>query len=84
VLIEIAGFWTPEYLRRKIERLRSADLPPFVLCIDDQRACGQADLPLDLAASVVRFRRRLDAATVLRAVLRLTAGPDVKCFQPAT
>ena len=80
VLIEIAGFWTPEYLRRKIERLRKADLPPFVLCIDDQRACGQADLPVDLAASIVRFRRRVDAATVLDAALRLTAGPDGQCL----
>ncbi|HEX3696608.1 MAG TPA: DUF790 family protein [Polyangia bacterium] len=74
VLIEIAGFWTPEYLRGKIDRLRQADLPTFILCIDDQRACGQAELPLDLAASIVRFRRRVDAKQVMRAVERLVGG----------
>ncbi|HEY2899656.1 MAG TPA: DUF790 family protein, partial [Polyangia bacterium] len=71
VLIEIAGFWTPEYLRRKIDRLRQAALPPFILCVDDQRACGQTELPLDLAAVIVRFRRRVDAVQVMRAVERL-------------
>ena len=70
ILIEIVGFWTPEYLAAKLEKLRQADLPACLLCIDEDRACATADLPPHLP--VVRFRRRLDAAAVLREVERLT------------
>jgi predicted nuclease of restriction endonuclease-like RecB superfamily len=69
-LVEIAGFWTPQYLAAKLARLRLADLPAFVLCIDDDRACAAADLPPGLP--VVRYRRKVDAAAVMREVERLT------------
>jgi hypothetical protein len=71
VLVEIVGFWTPEYLSEKLARLRQAQLPAFVLCIDEDRACSQDDLPPGLP--VVRFRRRVDAAAVMREVERLTS-----------
>jgi uncharacterized protein len=70
MLIEIVGFWTPEYLTAKLEKLRQADLPACLLCIDEDRACATADLPPHLP--VIRFRRRIDAAAVLREVERLT------------
>jgi predicted nuclease of restriction endonuclease-like RecB superfamily len=71
-LVEIVGFWTPEYLTAKLDKLRQADLPTLVLCIDADRACAPADLPPGMP--VVPFRRRVDAAAVLREVERLTAG----------
>jgi predicted nuclease of restriction endonuclease-like RecB superfamily len=70
VLVELAGFWTPDYLAAKLARLREAVLPPFILCVDDDRACGLGDVPAGL--TVVRFRRRVDAAAVLRRVEELT------------
>ncbi len=70
VLVEIAGFWTPGYLTAKLEHLRQANLTNFILCIDDDRACAAGDLPPGLP--VVRFRRRVDAAAVLREAQRLT------------
>jgi uncharacterized protein len=70
ILIEIVGFWTPEYLAAKLEKLRQADLPVCLLCVDEDRACATADLPPHLP--VVHFRRRIDAAAVLREVERLT------------
>jgi predicted nuclease of restriction endonuclease-like RecB superfamily len=79
-LVEIAGFWTPDYLTAKLARLREAQLPPFVLCIDEDRACALGDVPANL--SVVPFRRRVDAAAVVRRVEALTAPPSVTA--PAT
>lgn len=65
-LLEIVGFWTPDYVARKLARYRSARLFNLILCIDENRNCAQADLPP--GARVVRFRRRVDAAAVLRIV----------------
>jgi hypothetical protein len=71
VLVEIAGFWTPDYLANKLARLRQAELPPFILCVDEERACALGELPASL--SVVLFRRKVDAAAVLRRVEELTS-----------
>jgi predicted nuclease of restriction endonuclease-like RecB superfamily len=71
VLVEIAGFWTPEYVAAKLARLREAELPPFILCVDEERACALGKLPASL--SVVPFRRRVDAAAVLQRAEELTA-----------
>jgi hypothetical protein len=71
-LVELVGFWTPQYLTEKLARLREAALPNFVLCIDEERGCAQSDFPAGLP--VVTFRRRVDAGAVMREVERLTAG----------
>jgi predicted nuclease of restriction endonuclease-like RecB superfamily len=65
-LLEIVGFWTPDYVARKLARYRSARLSNLILCVDEERNCAQADLPP--SARVVRFRRRVDPASVLRVV----------------
>ncbi len=65
-LVEIAGFWTPEYLDAKLRRLREARIGNLVLCIDEERNVGQGDLPV--SARVVRYRRRVDPLAVLRAI----------------
>ncbi len=76
VLIEIIGFWTAQYLANKLEKLRQAELPVCILCVDEDRACAPDDLPPGMP--VVPFRRRLDAAAVLRQVERLTGAADSK------
>jgi predicted nuclease of restriction endonuclease-like RecB superfamily len=65
-LLEIVGFWTPEYVARKLARYRSARLLNLILCIDEERNCASADLPA--SAQIVRFRRHVDPASVLRVV----------------
>ena len=76
-LIEIVGFWTPEYLEGKLQRLRDTGV---LLCIDQRLACGAhevADLP------VVWFRRRLDPQAVLDALSRIEpARPDCATAEP--
>jgi uncharacterized protein len=63
-LLEIVGFWTPDYVARKLARYRSARLSNLILCIDEERNCTNAELPAK--ARVVRFRRRVDPTAVLR------------------
>jgi predicted nuclease of restriction endonuclease-like RecB superfamily len=60
------GFWTPDYVARKLTLYRSARLSNLILCIDEERNCADTDLPP--GARVVRFRRRVDPADVLRVV----------------
>jgi len=61
--LEIVGFWTPEYLTEKLERLRQARLPNVILCVDEQRNCSEGELPP--GARVIRYRRRVPAQPVL-------------------
>ena len=68
-LIEIVGFWTPAYLTEKLARLRQAAPAAFVLCVDEELGCAASELPPGLP--VVPFRRRVDAAAVMREVERL-------------
>lgn len=63
--LEILGFWTAEYLERKLRDYRAAKLSRLILCINDERCCADGDLP---EARIVRFRRRIDAAEILRVI----------------
>jgi predicted nuclease of restriction endonuclease-like RecB superfamily len=65
-LLEIAGFWTPDYVARKLALYRSAPVPSLIFCLDEDRNCAEADLPS--GARVIRYRRRVDPAEVLRAI----------------
>ena len=65
-LLEIAGFWTPDYVARKLALYRSAHVPRLIFCIDEDRNCAEADLPS--GARVIRYRRRVDPSEVLRAI----------------
>ena len=66
-LLEIVGYWTPKYLEDKLKKLREAKLDTVILCIDEARACSEADLPRH--AKVVRYRRRIDARQVLEVLM---------------
>lgn len=66
-LLEIAGFWTPDYLTKKLERLRAAGLERLVLCIDERRQCSDAELPGN--ARVVRYKKRIDPAAILSVIV---------------
>jgi uncharacterized protein len=65
-LLEIVGFWTPDYLREKLQRLHSVVTAPLVLCIDRRLNCSAGDLPVN--ARIVWFERRIDPRGVLAAV----------------
>ncbi len=65
-LVEILCFWSPDYVTRKLAGLRAASIPNLLLCIAEDRNCAESELPS--LARVVRYRRRVDAAAVLRAI----------------
>ncbi len=65
-LLEIIGYWTPEYVRRKLGLLKRVRVERLILCVDEQRRC--ADERFDIDARVVRYRRKLDPRAVLAIV----------------
>jgi predicted nuclease of restriction endonuclease-like RecB superfamily len=65
-LLEIVGFWTPEYLRDKLDRLRCVSCAPLVLCIDRGLNCGSSELPPH--ARVVWFQKRINPKAVLEVI----------------
>jgi predicted nuclease of restriction endonuclease-like RecB superfamily len=67
-LLEIVGFWTADYVRSKLDRLRRARVPNLILCLDADRNCGSTDLPP--GTPVIRFRRRIDPRLVLSTLER--------------
>ena len=65
-LLEIVGFWTPEYLREKLDHLRAMPLVPLVLCIDLGLNCSAGELPSH--AQLVWFQKRINPQAVLAAI----------------
>ena len=63
-ILEIVGFWTPDYLGKKLACLRMANLDRFILCLDMDRNCSRDELPEK--AHVVPFRRKIDPLAVLK------------------
>jgi predicted nuclease of restriction endonuclease-like RecB superfamily len=61
-VLEIVGFWTPDYLRRKLALYREARLSNLILCIDQARACDENRLPG--GAAIVSLRPHVDTAAV--------------------
>jgi hypothetical protein len=61
VLLEIVGFWTPEYLRSKAQRLRQFARYKILIAAD-QPATARAD---DFPGEVIPFRKRLNPTLVL-------------------
>lgn len=62
VLVEVIGFWHPEYLRRKLDGLRLAQRADLLLCVDETLAIGSTELP---GERTLRYRKRIDATALL-------------------
>jgi hypothetical protein len=60
-LVEVVGFYTPEYLRTKMEMLRAASSRPLIVCVDESLCCADGEV----AGTVLRFERRVDAAALI-------------------
>lgn len=71
-LVEVVGFYTPEYLRSKLEALRAASDRPLLVCVDESLACDDGEI----AGTVLRFKRRVDAPALIAAAERLRAAPE--------
>jgi predicted nuclease of restriction endonuclease-like RecB superfamily len=62
-LLEIVGFWTPNYLRKKLAHLRIAGIDRLLLCVDQRRLCCEESLPEH--ALIIRYKTRIDPRAVL-------------------
>ncbi|MDY9926932.1 DUF790 family protein [Methanosarcina sp.] len=65
VYVEIVGFWTPEYIKKKIEKLKEVK-EPVILLINRKLKCSEKDFP---AQDVIFFDRKIPANEVTQ-VLR--------------
>lgn len=63
VLVEVVGFYTPEYLRSKLDALRAARDHRLIVCVDESLACDEGDVP----GTIIRFKRTIDAGALLDA-----------------
>lgn len=73
-LVEIMGFWTPEYLADKVRKIRAAGLENLVLVVYRGLAAG----PVEAAAEgpVLWFVNKPRIGEVLAAAERVAAPPD--------
>lgn len=73
VYIEVVGFWTKEYLERKLEKLRELEGVKMIVAVDEELACSSVK---DLPHEVVLFRGRLRGADVYPVLKRLLGEPE--------
>jgi len=72
-LLEIVGFWHPNYLRRKVEKLRQAGRRDLVVLIYEGVKCSQEDLA-EVPGEVLFFKKKPVLKQVLEAVERCAAS----------
>lgn len=66
IYLEIVGFWTAEYLHRKIEKLRNADANILVV-VNEDLACEKLNnLGKNPRLSVIYYRKKIPLAPILR------------------
>ena len=61
--LEIVGFWTPEYLRDKMEKYSKVKIERLILCLRDSQRCSETELPK--SAKIVRFKTVIHPKSVL-------------------
>lgn len=63
VYLEIMGFWTEEYLRRKLEKLRKLKEVMFILAVQEDLACSEIK---EIGHRVMVFKDRVRAEEVFK------------------
>lgn len=68
-LLEIVGYWRPEYLKKKFYQVRRSNCANLVLAISERLNLSQAGIQLnDVPARVVWFKEKLSPKAVLAAI----------------
>jgi predicted nuclease of restriction endonuclease-like RecB superfamily len=73
-LLEIVGFWHPNYLKRKVEKLRQAGRRDLIVLVYEGVKCSQEDL--DVPGEVLFFKKKPVLKKVLEAVERCAVGSE--------
>ena len=66
-LMEIVGFWTPDYLRKKLWKLKRAAMPNMIAAVSDQLNCSTEDFR-DIPGEALFFKTRIKPKEVLEKV----------------
>ena len=61
-LLEIVGFWTPEYLAKKLEKLQRANRQNLIVAVSESLNCSKDDF----SGPVVFIKTRLKVSVVLK------------------
>jgi predicted nuclease of restriction endonuclease-like RecB superfamily len=78
VYVEIVGFWTVEYLLRKIEKLKKVEVKMLVI-VNESLACGKlADLVSHPQLNIIYYRDRVPLSPILRHLEEAFRGVEVK------
>lgn len=65
-LLEIVGYWRPEYLKKKFAQVRKALRDDIILAVSERLNLGQAGIKLeDLPAKIVWFKDKLIPKSVM-------------------
>ncbi|MEZ4630386.1 MAG: DUF790 family protein [Deinococcales bacterium] len=65
-LLEIVGYWRPEYLRKKFAQVRKAERSDLILAISERLNLGEAGVKLDdVPAKVIWFKGKVQPKDVL-------------------
>ncbi|GGJ26908.1 DUF790 family protein [Deinococcus roseus] len=65
-VLEVIGYWRPEYLRRKFQQLRKVDCDNMIIAVSDRLNLGDAGVDMkDLPVKVVFFKGSLQPKAVL-------------------
>lgn len=62
--VEIMGFWHPDYLRRKLDKLRRAAMPDLIVAVSERLNVGVEDF-CDIPGPVIFFKGKLEPRQVL-------------------
>ncbi len=62
--VEIMGFWHPDYLRRKLDKLRRAAMPDLLVAVSERLNVGMEDFQ-DIPGPVLFFKGKLEPRAVL-------------------
>jgi predicted nuclease of restriction endonuclease-like RecB superfamily len=65
--VEIMGFWHPDYLRRKLEKVRRAGMHNLILAVSERLNVGEEDLK-DIPGPVLFFKGKLEPGKVLEII----------------
>jgi predicted nuclease of restriction endonuclease-like RecB superfamily len=74
-LLEIVGFWHPEYLRRKLQKVRQAGRSDLILLVYRSANVAEGEFEAASAGEVLTFTRKPILKEVLAAVERCAVPP---------
>jgi predicted nuclease of restriction endonuclease-like RecB superfamily len=73
--LEIVGYWTSEYLAKKLAHLEQAQLARLIMCVDQARSCSSEQF--EALGAVVWYKRWIDVHDVIAIVDPCSASHPV-------